>query len=85
MIEKLVCNLECENGRINVLVRELIVMFNQIVTAIDNCVQNKKEFITCENAYARESHWPFDKNVKFQIFRQRTTTNMISIHLSEFQ
>ena len=56
------------------LAGELIVMFNQIVTAIDNCVQNKREFITCENAYVRESPWPFDKNVKFQIFRQRTTT-----------
>ena len=47
------------------LAGELIVMFNQIVTAIDNCVQNKREFITCENAYVRESPWPFDKNVKF--------------------
>lgn len=56
------------------LAEGLNVMFNQIVTAIDNCVQNKREFITCENAYVRESPWLFDKNVKFQIFRQRTTT-----------
>ena len=52
----------------------LIVMFNQIVTAIDNCVQNKRQFINCETAFTRESPWPFDRNVNFQIFRQRTTT-----------
>ena len=49
-------------------------MFNQIVTAIDNCVQNKRKFINCETAFTRESPWPFDRNVNFQIFRQRTTT-----------
>lgn len=49
-------------------------MFNQIVTAIDNCVQKKRLFINCETAYVRESPWPFDKNVNFQIFRERTTT-----------
>ena len=49
-------------------------MFNQIVNAIDNCVQNKRQFINCETAYVRESAWPFDRNVNFQIFRPRTTT-----------
>ena len=52
----------------------LMVMFNQIVNAIDNCVQNKRQFINCETAYVRESAWPFDRNVNFQIFRPRTTT-----------
>ena len=56
------------------LAGRLIVMFNQIVAAIDNSVENKREFITCENAFVRESPWSFDRNVKFQIFRQRTTT-----------
>ena len=52
----------------------LIFMFNQIVTAIDNCVQKKRQFINSETAFVRESAWPFDKNVNFQIFRKRTTT-----------
>ena len=56
------------------LAGELIVMFNQIVAAIDNSVENKREFITYENAFVRESPWSFDRNVKFQIFRPRTTT-----------
>lgn len=56
------------------LAGELILMFNQIITAIDNCVQKKRQFINSETAYTRESPWPFDKNVNFQIFRDRTTT-----------
>ena len=52
----------------------LILMFNQIITAIDNCVQKKRQFINCETAFVRNSPWTFDKNVKFQIFRQQTTT-----------
>lgn len=49
-------------------------MINQIVTAIDNVVQSKREFINCETAYTRASPWQFDRNVNFQIFRQGTTT-----------
>ena len=49
-------------------------MINQIVTAIDNVVQCKREFINCETAYTRASPWQFDRNVNFQIFRQGTTT-----------
>ena len=56
------------------LTGELIFMINHIVTAIDNIVQRKREFINSETAYTRVSPWTFDRNVNFQIFRQRTTT-----------
>lgn len=49
-------------------------MINHIVSAIDNAVQRKREFINDENAYTRKSPWTLDRNVIFQIFRQRTTT-----------
>lgn len=49
-------------------------MINNIVSAIDNVVQNKREFINNETAFTRECSWTFDRNVNFQIFRQRTTT-----------
>ena len=52
----------------------LIFMINQILTSIGNVVQRKREFINSETAYTRLSPWTFDRNVNFQIFRQRTTT-----------
>jgi len=52
----------------------LIVILNQILTAIGNVAQNKRQFLKSETAYTRKSPWSFDKNVTFQIFRSRTTT-----------
>ena len=49
-------------------------MINHIVTAIDNVVERQREFINSETAYTRKSPWDFNRNVNFQIFRERTTT-----------
>ena len=49
-------------------------MINHIVTAIDNVVERQREFINSETAYTRKSPWNFNRNVNFQIFRERTTT-----------
>ena len=49
-------------------------MINQILTAIDNVVKRKDEFLISKNAFSRIRKWSLDRNVKFQIFRERTTT-----------
>lgn len=49
-------------------------MIYKILTAIDNVVERKEEFVISENAFSRVRKWSLDRNVKFQIFRERTTT-----------
>ena len=49
-------------------------MINQILTAIDNVLKRKEEFVVSENAFSRNRKWSLDRYVKFQIFRERTTT-----------
>ena len=49
-------------------------MINQINNSIANVVANKRNFITSETAFTRNREWDFNLNVRFQIFRERTTT-----------
>ena len=49
-------------------------MINLINSAIDIVAENKSKFVNREAAFTRTRNWPFDSNVKFQIFRPRTTT-----------
>ena len=49
-------------------------MINSINAAIDIVAENKSNFVNKESAFTRARDWPFDRNVKFQIFRPRTTT-----------
>ena len=49
-------------------------MINLINSAIDIVAEYKSKFVNDESAFSRIRDWPFDRNVKFQIFRPRTTT-----------
>ena len=49
-------------------------MINSINAAIDIVAENKSNFVNKESAFTRTRDWPFDRNVRFQIFRPRTTT-----------
>ena len=49
-------------------------MINHIITAIDNVVEHKDLFINSESAFSRNRKWSLGMNVKFQIFREKTTT-----------
>ena len=73
--EKLICKLNCEILWNNFFKQEdYCFMINQILTAIDNVVKRKDEFLISKNAFSRIRKWSLDRNVKFQIFRERTTT-----------
>lgn len=52
----------------------LIFMINNIISAINNTIKNKSNFLDFEKAFSRVRDWPLDKHVTFQIFRQKTTT-----------
>ena len=49
-------------------------MINSINYAIDIVCENKSNFVKDKSAFTRRCDWPFDRNVRFQIFRPRTTT-----------
>jgi len=49
-------------------------MINHILSAIDNTLKRKSEFIDSKTAFTRERDWPLDRHVMFQIFREKTTT-----------
>ena len=49
-------------------------MINSMISAIEIICENKSNFVKDKSAFTRTRDWPFDRNVKFQIFRPRTTT-----------
>lgn len=49
-------------------------MINIINSAIDIVAENKSNFVNKQSAFTRTRDWSFDRNVRFQIFRPRTTT-----------
>ena len=63
-------------------------MINSINAAIDIVAENKSNFVNKESAFTRTRDWPFDRNVRFQIFRPRTTTrhdiNTFHIHSKNY-
>ena len=49
-------------------------MINNIVSAINTTIKIKVNFLDCDKSFSRVRDWPLDRHVKFQIFRQKTTT-----------
>lgn len=49
-------------------------MINNILSAIDKTIEHKEDFLYSNKAFSRTRDWPIDRHVKFQIFRQKTTT-----------
>ena len=45
----------------------LIFMINNIISAIDNTIENKLKFLDSHKSFSRNRDWPLNRHVNFQI------------------